>query len=843
MSYSFGQNSAAGASWGIGRDPAIQSVLTDFAVPLRALQTREEELFDYLMPRRVRNILFVASLYDSFIFEEDGKLTEILSSRAQQWNISDSPHIYRVSTAEEALAKLNSKETPFQLVISLLRVGVKDIFKFLLDVKRVAANVPVLLLASNARELTLLDPRVDQAFRLNVHKRILWEAAEYHKEVNEQHIWTWPFVWTGDARLLLAMVKTVEDRLNVFHDMQIFPDLQIIIVVEDGVKFYSFYLPLLYEELIKQIQLSMADDYSVSASKGRINARPKILLTTSFEEAMDIYQRYRNNVMAVITDNAFPKNGKHHPRAGLELAKLVKQLTPAVPILFQTGDVSIKEEAKALGVVFVDKTSHNLLHALKNFMSESLGFGPFIFRDEKGQKLLQANDFKSLIEGIRRVPDESILYHARNNQFANWLKARGQYQLSRVFRNRQLSEFANVHEIRDYMARSILELREKKQEGMVSDFSIENFDLATHFARLGKGSLGGKGRGIGFINALLKTYDIERAFPHFRVSVPRTLVVTTSVFDSFVNDSLFELSNSNASDEEIAKAFLSQTFDAEVENSLRHFLQYIKTPIAVRSSSLFEDAFYQPFAGVYESFMLPNNNPNPEERLSQLLQAIKLVYASLYYRDARKYAESVSYRVEELKMAVIIQEVAGSHHAHYFYPDVAGVARAINFYPIEGMNPENGVALLALGLGETVVSGGQCIRFSPGHPDRPYKYPSNLKRYQNSQKEFSALDLGAQAVESDNIRDKIKANIVRLPVEVAESHGTMTHVGSVYIDGQDFISDNLALPGPRMVTMRGLLKPAAVFNPHTYAASSGLLQGESESLLRLLKSTEDANTT
>jgi len=755
------------------KDPILEEIV--------ARRKRKRAPLHTLMPRRVTQILLVSSLYDSFTFEEEGGLSELLFAEYLQLNLRYAPRIERVSTGAEALEKLGTEH--FDLVISMMRVGDMDIREFSAQVRDIDDQLPVILLAYNTRELDLLEnsqlPHVDRTF-----------------------------VWQGDHRLFVAIIKNVEDRLNVEHDTRA-AGIQTIILVEDSARFYSSYLPMLYSELVKQTQTLMTDGVNTVQKLIRMRARPKILLATTYEEGIELYSRFRDHVLGVVTDAAFPRDGERDEQAGLDLALAVKDDNPECPVLMQSSDEKNRSFAHSIDAGFINKRSPSLLADVRSFMRNHLGFGDFVFRWPDGTRVTAAGDLESLAEAIVWVPEESLFYHAERNHFSTWLMARTEFDLAHALRPRKADEFKKTADLRNLLHDSLSEHREDSLAGVVAEFKPGAVRTPNMFVRIGHGSLGGKGRGLAFMNALFSTYRIKKRIPSVRIAVPPTAILSTGVFEEFMDDgglAQFVLEEEH-SDEEIAQAFLKTDFNPQRRDELRAFLADVTYPLAVRSSSQLEDASFQPFAGVYNTFMLPNNNADPEVRLDELVRAIKLVYASTYYSDARSYIESTPNRLEEERMAVVIQQLVGRSHGDCHYPNFAGNARSRDFYPVEGILSEDGVAMVALGLGNMVMDGGRCVRFSPGQPNRLYQFSSVDDYLRNSQREFHALALDSppSSKQSSEVPDPYR-NLRALGLDVAENHGTLHAVGSVYSPENHAIYDGISRAGPRLVTLAGVLK-------------------------------------
>ncbi len=744
---------------------------------IAARRTERSVPFALLRPRRVRNILLVSSLYDSFTFEEDGSLTEVLVSEYLELNLSSAPSILRVTTAQEALEQI--KRGRPDLVITMPQVGEMDVFEFGRTVKDIHDGLPVVLLTHDTRELSLLLGRDDT------------------RGVDQT------FVWQGDARIFLAIIKLVEDQLNAHHDAEI-AGVKSILVIEDSVRFYSAYLPLLYTQVMEQTQALMADGVNRTQKLLRMRARPKILIATDFEKAEDLFQQHRDHVLGLILDARFPRDGKTDGSAGRTFAGLVRDADPHVPILIQSSEEENARWAAQLQLAFANKTSPTLLGEVRSFMRAQLGFGAFVFRLPDGREIARARGLRSLEKGLRTIPDESLIHHARRNDFSTWLMARTEFDLAKALRPRTPDEFESAEDLRIYLLNALAAYREEVQAGLVADFSSETFDPGSVFTRIGSGSLGGKGRGLAFFNSLMKEHDIERHFPYVRISVPPTAVVATDVFDTFMEQSgLSRLALNETDDDRIRRAFLEAPLPAPIVSALREFLGRVYYPLAVRSSSLLEDSSFQPFAGIYDTFMLPNNQEDLESRLEELCRAIRLIYASTFFADSKSYIDSTPNRLEEEKMAVVIQQLAGRRHEQYVYPGIAGVARSYDYYPMEGMQSEDGVASVALGLGRTVVDGGRCVRFSPSSPRRLYQFSSNDAYLESAQRTFYALDLTRPA----SLRDARSTtdNLVLLDLDAAERHETLAPVGSVYSAENDRVYDGIYRKGVKLVTMAGVL--------------------------------------
>lgn len=732
--------------------------------------------YDALMPRRVSNLLLVSSLYDYYTIIEDGKLSEMLYSEYVDLGLRFTPSIDRVSTAEEALEKLQSE--PFDLVISMARVGDMNVVEFGEAVHAVNPAVPVVLLASSVRELSLLP---DLGFLKGIDT---------------------VFVWLGDVRLFVAIIKYIEDRLNALHDAEV-AGVRGIMLIEDSVQFYSSYLPMLYTEILKQSHALTAESASRAQRILRMRARPKILLARTFEESLRIFDQHQNHLLGVIVDAAFPKDGKIDPSAGFQVARSLRERAPDLPLLMQS-DSQNAAAAASLGLTFIDKNSPTLLGNLREFMQQHLGFGDFVFRRPDGAVISRAPDLRTLEWAVQAVPEEDVLDNVSRNDFYTWLMARTEFDLAETVRSIVRKNSDNPEDLRRQLLQVLRAFRQHSISGVVSEYSSHTFEGGSGFVRIGDGSLGGKGRGLAFINSLINTYQLEHRIPGVRIFVPPTAVLTSGVFDRFMESSgLLSYALKETDDRKIMDAFLRIKFPSDILDSLWDFLQWVHYPLAIRSSSLLEDASYQPFAGIYKTFMIPNNNENPEIRLDELRNAIKMVYASTYLADPKAYMESLPNRLEEEKMAVIIQQVVGKRHGSYLYPNFAGVGRSVNFYPVSGTKPEDGVVSVTLGMGKAVVDGGRCVRFCPACPGTPIQSFTVDDYLENSPKEFLALDLAHSMFTPG---ERFLHDLVPLDLGVAEKDGTLSPVGSVYSPDDEALHDGIARTGLRLVTMARVLK-------------------------------------
>ncbi|GAB4298455.1 MAG: PEP/pyruvate-binding domain-containing protein [Ignavibacteriaceae bacterium] len=735
--------------------------------------------FQNLMRLRIRDILLVSSLYDLYLFEEDGRLYELIRNEYQGLNLSHSPELTRVSSGNDAI-QLAKEESRFDLIITTLHIEDMHALNFAKLVKNSGLNIPIVLLAHDNKELKYL--------LLNPEVRLFDKI----------------FVWQGDFRIIIAIIKFLEDRMNVEHDTKIV-GVQVILFIEDNVKYYSSFLPIIYSEILNQSQRLISEGINLTHKFLRMRARPKILLCSNYEEAWEYYQKYKELVLGVISDIDFPRGGEQDVKAGIEFAMNVKREHSDIPILLTSNNSEYKAEAHNVGASFVLKDSPLLLNELRQFMNHHFSFGDFVFRTQSGVEVGRASDLKSLEDQLKTVPDESILYHAARNHFSNWLKARTEFWLAHKLRPRKVSDYPNTDALRQDLINSLRDYRTLRQRGIIADFSKETFDPESSFARIGEGSLGGKARGLGFVNTLINNYNVREQFEDVLISVPPAVVLATSVFDQFLDENdLRKFALNSEDDEEITQRFLqAEKFPEDILADLAAFLDIIHSPLAVRSSSLLEDSQYHPFAGVYETYMLPNNASNPLIRLNDLLNTIKRVYASTFYRGAKDYIKITSYRLEEEKMAVIIQKMVGKKHDKRFYPDFSGVARSYNYYPLPPQKPQDGIASVALGLGKTVVEGGNTVRFCPQYPSDLIQFYSVEETLNNSQRRFYALNLEHPSDFGTATHDLM---VEEYDLETAEKDGTLNYVGSTYLPDNDAIYDGLSRQGIRVVTFGPILR-------------------------------------
>ena len=735
--------------------------------------------FQNLMRLRIRNVLLVSSLYDLYLFEEDGRLYELIRNEYQGLNLSHSPELTRVSSGAEAI-ELAKNEKRFDMIITTMHVEDMPAIKLARLVKESDLKIPVVLLAHDNKELNNL---------------LLQEDTSVFDKI---------FIWQGDFRIIIAIIKYLEDRMNVDHDTKMV-GVQTVIVIEDDVRFYSSFLPIIYTEMLKQSQRLISEGINLSHKFLRMRARPKILLCSNYEEAWEFYKLYKEFLLGIISDIDFPHMGESDAKAGVEFAKNVKKDISDIPILLMSNMPSNAGLAESIEASFILKNSPFILNEFRQFMFQYFSFGDFVFRTPDGKEVGRASDLLSIEQQLKTVPEKSIKYHAERNHFSNWLKARTEFWLAHKLRPGRVSDFSSVEELRNDLILILRGYRHNRQRGIITDFSKETFDPNSSFARIGGGSLGGKARGLGFVSTLINNYNVRNQFKNVKIFVPPAVVLGTEVFDQFVEDNnLRNFAIDCNDDEEITKRFVeARRFPKDVLENLEAFLTLIRNPLAVRSSSLLEDSQYHPFAGVYATYMIPNNQYNPLIRLTDLVNTIKRVYASTFYQRAKDYIKLTSYRLEEEKMAVIVQKMIGVTRDKKFYPDFSGVAKSYNFYPQPPQKSSDGTVSLALGLGKTVVEGGNTVRFCPKYPTDLIQFYSVEESLNNSQRNFYALQLNEHSQSAYETHDIL---LKQYDLDVAENDGALKYVGSTYSAENDNITDGLGRSGTRVITFGPILR-------------------------------------
>ena len=728
--------------------------------------------FERLTPFRVREVLLIASQFDRYLLEESGHLAEILQEEYSVLNLSQAPRIIHSPDADDAIQLLSSRK--FDLVITMSKVGKMDVYELARQLKEIEDDLPVVMLSQNTRELATL--RTGDAI-----DRI--------------------FVWSGDSRILLSICKLIEDEKNVENDVRE-GDVQVILLVEDSRRFYSAYLPLLYTQLVNQTSRLTGEGGNLHENLLRLRARAKILLATDMDEAKGIIDKYSRNIIGVFTDGRFPNQGGERDTAGLELVKYAESGHRYLPILLQSKNIELKEDAEAIGVPFLHKEDPMLYQRIEDFMQEEMSFGDFIFRTPDGVEIGRAKNLEELADMVRGVPVSSIEFHAKRNEFSHWLRGRTEFSLAASLRPMTLEDFDDSEGVRNHIYETI-----KSHIRGVRKRTIRDHDSRSEnggFQRIGRGSLGGKGRGLAFFYTRMDQLGLGDSYPEIDFVVPNSVVIATGIFGDFIGrNDLSRFAYDDYSDEEINQAFLEGEFGDEVIE-IRQMLENTPWPVAVRSSSLLEDSSHQPFAGVYATYMLANDHPDMDVRLGRLLQAIKLVYASIFHKNAKDYITATASKIEDERMAVVIQEVVGRETTGRYYPDISGAARSRNHYPVDPLRMEDGLAAVCIGLGRQVSSGGKCLRFSPGQPKRIHQFYSTNSIIETSQSRFFAIPI---CHEGGDIHASEEDNLLHLGLKEAEEDDRLYLVGSTYLASDDRIVDSIrARGGSRLVTFAPVLK-------------------------------------
>ena len=730
--------------------------------------------FERLTPFRVRDVLLVASHFDHYLLEESGYLAEIMQEEYSDLNLSQAPRIIHSPDARDALKLLRARE--FDLVITMTRVGEMDVKAFGTEAKRVIEGLPVVMLSHNTRELATL------------------RAGDGIDRI---------FVWTGDSRILLSICKLLEDERNVENDVRD-GDVQVILLIEDSRRFYSAYLPLLYTQLVNQTTRLMGEGGNLHEKLLRLRARAKILLASDMNTAKSVIDRYHNNIIGIFTDGKFPNQGGQRDTAGLELVRYAQEGHRYMPILFQSKNLELKGDAEALGVRYLHKEDSQLYQGIEDLLVEEMHFGDFVFRMPDGSAVARASNLEELIHGLENAPIESIEYHAERNQFSHWLRTRTEFYLAAGMRPMTVEDFDTPEGVRKYLADSVRNHIEQVRMRTIRDYDAGKGG-GSGFQRIGRGSLGGKGRGLAFFFTRMPDLGLGDSFPDVEFVVPRSVVIATDVFEEFVEDNdLGRFAHEDHSDEEVNRAFLGANFRDVITEEISVMLQQTKWPLAIRSSSLLEDSSHQPFAGVYATYMLANDHPELEVRLRRLLEAIKLVYASTYHRGAKAYVAATPSTIEDERMAVVIQDLIGDEINGRFYPMISGAARSRNHYPVEPLIAEDGIAAICIGLGRQVSAGGKCLRYSPGQPRRIHQFHSNQAILDTSQRNFFAIPMNQ---EDGAVHSSEERNLLNLGLAEAEEDGCLSLVGSTYVVSDDRMVDSVAVDGgPRVVTFAPVLK-------------------------------------
>lgn len=737
--------------------------------------------FVNLMQHRVYNVLLLGSKYDVFTIEEDGRIEEQLFNEYTSLNLRFPPRFTLVSSEEHANKLLKKRE--FDLIISMPSGDSINPFEWAKSVKRNYPKIPIVVLTPFSRAVSERISKEDLS------------AIDY------------VFSWLGNSELLLAIIKLVEDQMNVKEDVKSV-GVQTILFVEDSIHFYSSLLPMLYKHVFVQSRSFMTEALNEHEQMLRMRGRPKILLARSYEEAMKLYKRYENNMLGVITDVSFNRRGVKDKVAGIRLCKEIRSTNRYIPLIVESTEESNRAAAYEQEAVFLSKMSKTLIRDLQQAVTDNFGFGDFVFSNpHNGTVECIVKNLKDLQVKVFEVSDDTLYYHVAHNHISRWLYSRALFPLAEFLKNIEVSQFKAenaMDQVRQCIFDAIVSYRRIKNRGVVAVFQKDRFDQYSNFARIGSGSMGGKGRGLAFIDAMIKRNYTLEDIENSKITIPRTVVLCTDVFTEFMEkNNLYPVGLSDLPDEEILARFLKASLPKKVLSDLFAFLDTVQSPIAVRSSSLLEDSHYQPFAGIYSTYMVPYVEGSRTHRLMLLKEAIKAVYASVYYRDSKAYMTATKNVIDEEKMAVVLQEVCGMQHGDRYYPSFSGVARSLNYYPIGDEKAEEGIANIAMGLGKYIVDGGQTLRFSPKHPNNVLQTSTIEMALKETQSYFNALDLKNTHF-SPQTDDGF--NLLKLSVKDAEKDGTLRYIASTYDFHTQTLYPNITEPGRRVITFANILE-------------------------------------
>ena len=735
--------------------------------------------FANLMTRRIFNVLLIANPYDAFMLEDDGRIDEKIFNEYTSLSLRYPPRFTQATTCEEALALLNSMT--FDLIICMPGTGDNDSFDVARNIKVQYAHIPMVILTPFSHGIT---------------QRIANEDLSPFEYI---------FCWLGNTDLLLSIIKLIEDKMNLEHDVNEV-GVQLILLVEDSIRFYSSTLPNLYKFVLKQSQEFSTEALNAHQRTLRMRGRPKIVLARTYNEAIGIYEHYKNNVLGVITDVRFPHEewGEKDALAGIKLCEAIRKEDPFVPLIIQSSETQNQAYAAKYEAAFIDKNSKKMDVDLRRIVADNFGFGDFIFRNPNTmEEIARVKNLKELQNILFAVPAESFLYHISHNHVSRWLYSRAMFPVAEFLKPITWNSLQDVDAHRKIIFEAIVKYRKMKNQGVVAIFKRDRFDRYSNFARIGEGSLGGKGRGLAFIDNMVKRHPEFEEFENARVAIPKTIVLCTDIFDEFMEtNNLYQVALSDVDDDVILRYFLKAKLPDRLVEDFFTFFDAVKSPIAIRSSSLLEDSHYQPFAGIYNTYMIPYLD-DKYEMLRMLSDAIKGVYASVFFRDSKAYMQATSNVIDQEKMAVILQEVVGNQYANRYYPSMSGVARSLNYYPIGDERAEEGTVNLALGLGKYIVDGGMTLRFSPYHPHQILQLSEMEIALRETQTRFYALDLG-NGGQNFSIDDGF--NLLKLPVKEAEKDGSLNYIASTYDPYDQVIRDGLYPGGRKVITFANILQ-------------------------------------
>ena len=743
--------------------------------------------FHDLMKFRVREILIVATQYDGFVLEEDGRLAERIYNEYYDLSIYFVPRIKRVMCAEDAFKALEKRT--YDLIITMSHIGEMDVFDFAHDVKKDYPKLPIIMLS---------------------YERL---SPDMIKQVRDDKSIDRLFHWSGESNILLAIIKYVEDKKNLVNDCA--QGIPVILVVEDSPVYFSQFLSIIYTEIMKQTRYLVVHAENTANKLLRVRARPKIILAETYEEAVEAVMLHKDNLLGVITDARFPKEGDTNPDAGFELIKSIKDISRDIPVLIQSEEIENKEKAKDLDVNYLDKNSHNLLYDIRRSVLDEYGFGEFVFRYANGQVLGRASDIEEFIQQVKKIPSASLYYHGLHNHFSRWFRARTAFEIASELRSIDIRNYNDLEELRLIILHKIQSYLKNFRTGEILDFDSTKLNIDNAFIKIGDGSLGGKARGIAFLNQLIKKNNLEDKYEGINVSTPLTFVICSDVFEDFVeNNNLYDYAINTYDEEDIAEKFLDSELPDKIKNNLRRIVKTIDKPLAVRSSSILEDSQTLPFAGIYNTYIIPNNDNDMEARFRQLYDCVRLVYSSVFYNSPKQYAKNADLRIEEEKMAVIIQELIGKEYGRYFYPQVSGVAQSYNFYPYSNMQPKDGTVSLALGFGKIIAEGGKVYRYSPAYPKKPPPYSGPREFLEKLQTSYYALDLNSEkdvyfsraSNNSEHSLTNESTCYTLLPLSQAHKDNSLKYIASSYSVANDRIIDNVNVEGPKLINFAPIIK-------------------------------------
>lgn len=748
-------------------------------ISLSQLYLKDTE-FQELMQKRIFNVLLVASPYDAFMMEEDGRVEEQLYNEYVALNLSSPPRITRVVHISEALAMMEKKQ--FDLVIAMPGMDISETFEQSKLIKYSFPDVPIVVLTPFSKE---------------VSRRL---ASEDLSGID------YVFSWLGNVDLLLAIIKLLEDKMNAEHDV-LDVGVQMILMVEDSIRFYSSILPHLYKFLLTQSKEFSTEALNEHERMLRMRGRPKVILARDYEEAMRLYKKFSHKMLGLITDVSFLRDGVKDRQAGLRFSRYVRECDPYLPIIVESTERDNRDKVGEFGGLFLDKTSKKLPVDLGKTIKESFGFGDFVFRDpETDKELMRVSSVNELQKRVFDIPSDSLYYHSRRNDISRWLYSRAMFPIADIVKDHRFNSIDEAPAVKRLLFDLIVKYRKMKNRGVVAEFKKDRFDYYSNFARIGQGSMGGKGRGLAFIDSIIKKHPECDNYYGVAISIPRTVVLCTDIFDEFMADNdLYPIALSDASDEEILAAFLKANLPERVRDDLMALTDVVNGPLAIRSSSLLEDSHYQPFAGVYSTYMIPHVDDSPH--MHKLLRdAIKGVYASVFYAESKAYMTATSNVIDQEKMAVIIQEVVGREYNGFYFPSFSGVGRSLNYYPINDELPEEGVAEVAVGLGKYIVDGGRSLRFSPAHPCKVLQTSTLDLALRDTQREMCCLELNQK---NDEFKVDDSFNITRASVQDFKNTSALRHMVSTFNANDFMLCDSSEGVGRKVVTFANVLRDGA----------------------------------